>query len=626
MTTQKTREDRRPIQETPVQEIQEIKDRCPAVNLRIMKRTADGRIATIAPSLNFDTLDLLNGKLEAFLDAKTGGGEYTIEVRDPATMDWALPRPFKVFLLGPPKDPRHVSDAHIQNVMQGHTIYGGQATAAPPYAAPVQFGGGYGYGPPIPVPQAAYNTPGIAIPQPQGPGQFSLPPDGTIPPWGRSYAPEHQWKLYYDAMAQSGRLPAGASLHSDHLANTHAQQWQTQWAGSNAENAKLREKVENIEKERREVEARYQKQVEDLRVQGEREKLNGEMAALRSELASIRDGGGNGNGRRNGVDWGVVLTGLVPLAVPLVQLIMKRSELDSHMSIEMRKLESKHQESTMLALMKPKDTTDWPALLASLATFVVPLASKMFDNNSPQMQAELIEMRNNSTMMQMKMFSDMIREYESEPEKPAWWPLAEGLLRTFDRVGMQIAAKQGAAQPNGGPAQQQPRPPLPDNTTVAQDAQVWQHLHNTHPKAAAQTRHVWEQLPIGQGFHKDEWRVIIFNIHAKTAIDELVPWLIEYLLHCEKYQIMPPVLQNVFTDQSLLEQILKSMPIAEEDPAYVQALFDAIVVQLGKTTVLAPPGAQQPPTPTDDDEDDGDDGDDDDDGEEAPESEQAASA
>lgn len=117
---------------------------------------------------------------------------------------------------------------------------------------------------------------------------------------------------------------------------------------------------------------------------------------------------------------------------------------------------------------------------------------------------------------------------------------------------------------------------------------MWQHLSEIDAQAAANTRLVWEQIPREAGFHTHEWRILIFNMHAKAETEELAEKIVDHLQHLVDYQMVPPILQNVFDDpRDALEPIFMQLPIALPelggDRDYMTKLLDAIVALINQT-------------------------------------------
>lgn len=556
---------KRPIvQETPVTEINQLKDTCPVLLMKVLKRAPDGKLMTVDASLNFDTRDLLNGKIETYLEAKAGGGLYVLESRDPADPGIeVLPR-FQIVLGGAPKDPRHVPQQHVAQAVWGNPAGApGMPSFGPPQGPPGALPAGV-------VPPAAYQTPNVAVPQQYGPGQVSLPPASALPAWAASYPPEYQWKMYYESLERSGRLPPGSSMHSDQLANNYASTWQTQWSGERAENSKLREKLEAAERAAREEATRYQKQVEELRVQQEKEKREAEMAALRSEIASLRDGGG---GSRRGIDWSSMLAAGVPIVSAVVMFLNERAKSQALMSVEMRKLEQKRDEH-MLQLMAPKPDQTFDKIVA-LAPAVAPLLVKWLEGNSAVAQAEIVEMKNNGQLMMLKMLHDMVADMRNDGEPPPpWLPAVEAAISAvqgFGQIAMAKAAVQGRQQAGNGQQARRPTGGLPQG-----DAPNWAALVEINQEAAQLTKLIWDQMPRDAGFHTHEWVLIIFNVHALNDIGQVSAAFVEHLEHLRQFNKLPPILADVFEDSSVIDVLLDGLPIAQLDAEYTRALSGAV--------------------------------------------------
>ena len=180
-----SKSNKRPIiNDIPVQELMKIKDTTPEVRLKVRRTTSSGQWMSVIPRAIKPITDMMDGKLEEWLQSYSGGGQYIIEVWDPLTEEPACDR-FRIVLPGAPRDPKlNASD---------------ERTPPPHNGAPsvVRRWG-------VEVPKDAYHSPGIATPQMIGQGQISRPPQDGLPSWAKRYPASQQWEMYYDRQRADG--------------------------------------------------------------------------------------------------------------------------------------------------------------------------------------------------------------------------------------------------------------------------------------------------------------------------------------------------------------------------------------------------------------------------------------
>jgi len=579
------------INDLPRDELKSLQDSgVDQIGVRVSRRTPNGAISAIFNG-PFEIRALFNGEFETFLHGHSGGsgtgGYYEIDVYDlnDPTSNLAVPR-WKFQVPGQPRDPKFNVPGATPMGMQA----GGYHNPGMPLPGMLQPGVGMAQGAGgIHVPSIAYQVAGVATPQQLGPGQVTAPPQDQLPPWARAYPVHEQWPLYYQQLQRTGRLPAGASMHSDALASGHAQSWQIQHSAERAENAKLREKLEATERLSREREEKFQKAVEEMRAERDREKYEGQIAALHAKIDSM--------GNRSATpEWlGQLATIAAPaLAAGLPAFIgylgeSRRTEADRHLrTMELTQNQQQANQTNMLALVKrDPPTTDWPKLLAALGPLVIPVVTQMMTQNSPQAQAELADMNHQSKLMMMKMMSDMIIQQAemANPDEPSWMPAVRSILEAVGGLGQgpigaaiqrKLSNGQRQIPPQAGPqAQAQAQ-------AQAQEDEVWQQLADTNKDAAALTKMVLDTIPPSAGFHTHEWRMLIFNIHAKVDPADLAPKLADHLAHSAEYAMLPEVLANVFSEpEAALTPVIMGLPIARTDlggdEGYAKRLLAATV-------------------------------------------------
>lgn len=562
------------------------------VQLSVRRRSPDGKIAMVYNNPT-NIRDLFNGTFENELFKLAGGsgtgGSYEATVSDTADPLNNLNVPSWRFILqGQPKDPRHNVNAATPFTM----AQGGYSNGQPQGMLPTQAFAGPGG---IQIPPAAYQVPGVAVPTAMGPGQVTVPPQDQMPAWARSFPAIQQWPIYYETLQRTGRLPAGASMHSDMLAQGHAQTWQIQHSQAQAEVAKLQERLVALEKQARDTELAAQRKIEEMRAERDKEKYEGRIEALNSKIDAMATSNATkptdyGHLAELAKIFGPALAAGIPA---FITMLSDARRIETDRQLNTMKL-SQEQQNTMLALVNKKSDTDWPKMLTAMS----PILAQFLQNMSPQAQADLKDMDHQSKLMMLKMMNDMViaQAEANNPDEPSWLPALRAIMESLSGVGGRLMQQQmmtanaTTPQPPQPLPQPQPQPGAPTSPSpeTPQEQQVWQHLSEIDAQAAANTRLVWEQIPREAGFHTHEWRILIFNMHAKAETEELAEKIVDHLQHLVDYQMVPPILQNVFDDpRDALEPIFMQLPIALPelggDRDYMTKLLDAIVALINQT-------------------------------------------
>jgi len=544
------------INDIPVQELMKIKDSTPEVRLKIKRTTSSGQWMSVIPRAIKPITDLMDGKLEEWLQEYSGGGQYIIEIWDPLTDEPATDR-FRLILPGAPKDPK-------LNVPSTAS-----PTGWPAQRPPVRKWG-------VEIPQAAYHTPGIATPQMVGKGQLSRPPQDGLPPWAQRYPAPQQWEMYYDRQRADGRLPAGASVHSDQLAVGYAKTFQEREADARTRNAHLSEKLSALSEKHTEELARLRDEMSRVREEAARKESQAQVEALRGEIAALRDV------PKQTTDWAAVLAGAAPIFAAYVGSTKDRE-------IKSMEVQSAQQAAMMQVVSAPKGNNMGELLVAA-----APIISAVIANQSPQAKAEALATNQEINMMMIKMIADL--QSGMAPQEDTW-------SRVIGMLGgmMQNAGSMQGLAPPASPALGAGTPP----PAVADP--VWEKMVASNPEAAEKTKLVMQHMPPELGFKTHEWKLLIFNIHTKTAPTDLVPMLIQHLHHCESFGLLPQPFENVWQDpRESLSSVLNVLPIGTDDPAYCTAMVDhfettireALAGHPGATTVEArPPIDITPPAP-----------------------------
>lgn len=545
------------------------------------KRQTSGGAEPLTKTWSAELRELIDGRLDERIFNEWGGGDYTVEVRIPGTLE--VLQKYRYSKAGMPKQPGTAAPYGYAPQQPAFGFPGGFQGAIP-------SGGGPMYGiPGVNIPPGAYVMPGM-VPQLMANGALTPPPADLVPAFARGLPLVEQWNAVYGELARSGRLPAGASIHSDALASQHAHAWEARERQAATEAKELRDRIEKMERERAEDAKRADREraADAARVAEERHKADMRLLEQKIESMSAASRGPSTMEMFTGL-----ATVLAPVAVAWVQSNAKRdADMAAAQQAQQLELARMGRESTSLIVStianKPQSNglEDIVKLLAPLT----PVFLKWMDADSPSKRAEVLQMMNTNMLMNLKMVSDMINmQAESLPETPSWLPAAQGiigaLLEGFKNMG-------GL----GGKALTTPAPKgLPSGSNGAsvpaqtdEDA-VWHHLEAQDAEAAAKTRQAWALIPQDAGFHTPEWRILIFNFYMKLLPTELAPLIADYVEHLLKFGMLPPAFVGPDPKQPLIithsrETLAQILNALQHEPAYTKQVIEACVKEFEERT------------------------------------------
>lgn len=528
------------------------------------KRATSGGADAITKTWTAEPKELIDGRLDERIFNEWGGGEYVIDVRAPATLE-----PIQKYRFTRPGMPKQPGTA----VPAGYT----QQTAAFGFQGAIPSGGPmYGI-PGLNIPPAAYAVPGM-VPQVLSNNTLSPPPPDLVPTFARGLPLVEQWNAVYAEATRSGRLPAGASIHSDALASQHAQAWEARERLAAAETKELRDRLEKMERDRAEDAKRVEREraADERRALEERHKAD--MRLLEAKIEAQ-------NAAPKGPSMIELATALVPLGIAWLQSNAKRdADLAAAQQQSQLALAQASRESTNLIIstIANKPQSNGLEDIVKLVVPLLPVITKWMDADSPSKRAEVLQMMNTNMLMNLKMVSDMINmQAESLPETPSWLPAAQGiigaLLEGFKNMGGMKALTTPAPAPRSLPADNGAPTQVP-----ADEEGVWRHLEAQDAEAAAKTRQAWALIPQDAGFHTPEWRILIFNFYMKLLPGEIAPLIADYVEHLFKFGMLPPAFVGpdpkkpliVTHPRETLGQILNAL---RHEPEYTGAVIEACV-------------------------------------------------
>lgn len=495
------------------------------------------------------------------LTALEGGGKYSVRVRDPNNLGEMLMPVIKYNINQPPRVAARAPDPW----------------AVGPVAMPIpDFV-------PTPVPQSAPFTPQPH--QEPAPMQPQYPPPG-LPMQYRSLPVEQQWNLYYAQSAQrtQGLEPAGQ------VAMTQVQQLLAEkgrleaslagvTARAEADRRALEDKIASVQREQeRQLQAerdranRAEAEAREARHRADMERIqaasDAKFESLKAELVAQRTAPKTEEKKGGGFE---TLGIFIPVILEWLRANSAKDEAERNRSFENMKL-----------------------LMASTKRDQSPIEVEMMKSFTEMMKLKGEEKISDAEakVLMLGAISNFIKEREGDAE-PWWLPVVTGMIESAKGIGTAIIASK--TQVPGQPALPEgPHQPVIQGTVEVQgepvnvsvheqyERQQWEAFLKVDDQAARMTAMAFQSPQMPAAMHTPEWRMLIFNLHArKTDPEKLAELAVNHLENQREFGMLPPTFKAVFeTPAPVLELVVKALPIWAVDQAYAQAFLDAAVEEI----------------------------------------------
>jgi len=590
------------LEEMPIADLRDAMANYDKVSLKITRRNEKGQIATVYSDVLMTLEELLG--IDGWLRTNAGGGRFRVECRNPQDKSKYIVQPFHVGVEGLPRPPRFLGNpAHMDPTRQIATN-----PAYPQAGMEQQPMSQNPYHPQVP------SGPYYGQQQPQGP--YGPPP----PAWLNGVHPSQRGGYIGPRYrVGSGDNPApGATVASDTLAMRQLEKAEleakTQIAKLEAQNAALMERLDRMA---------HEAKSERERAREERHSM--ELKALEARMESLSK-------PKEATGPSDLIAALAPFAPVFATMITAR-ESSSSKSLEVQQagLQSLMQ-ATLSQANKPDTTMD---LVKSLLPVVLPMAQNMMDAKSPKAQAELFNSMVENNLNSVAMMAQLIEAFASSGGDEPWWlPMVRETMGGV--VGMTEAYMQGKGLPGQQPAVPRPlaipqaAPALPDGvpqqagmaaySTIDMEAppseEVPEHAavagvvadapaveseeyeDEEQPSAAEMERRLKEdasaverlmltQLP--EDFQTPEWRIIALSLHQTEEIEEVANMVSGHVAHLINFGMLPHALFDFEeAPQRALARCFGPLPVAQERPAFVRAVTDAVITALVEDGFLKP--------------------------------------
>lgn len=543
----------------PLDEIRDAQSKWEAVQVRIQRRVAGGKLAALGTKIM--TLPELEG-IESWIKERAGGGQFRVEARDPKnTLEYADPiPPFTCDIEGPPK-PSNAFEHAVPLAATENTHGAAGMTFLDSLAPPAE-----------PV----FNGP--------------ITPElmARIPSW---VSPEH-WRYWLahqrtDMVAarlgleSPGRQAPASTFSSDQLAVKQLDEVRADLAQREAR-ALQREKDLNTELERvRKENERHKDEERSLREKAERDLMNVRLEALQRELATLKSVPPAPPPKPALAPevWVGMATALAPVLVAVVTSGSSRQAALAEQQAKVAELQMTGLSTVIGAANgKKSDMTGLLEGALKLAPLLTPVLAEFFKNKSPTAQANLFStlMEGNLTTLST-MGSFLQTMMEMQGGDPWWRPMVENGIQGVVAAANQYAAV--AAEQNGAKAPQtQAAAGMMKQTPGAGMATV---IVN-HP-----------QFP--KELKNGAWVEVIAALHDKAHPENIAEFVTEQLVGMEnRKENMPEFFANVFeAPEQAFTMLMSNLPIYRQDRPYADSVIKAIGEAVRATRVVDTEGEEE---------------------------------
>lgn len=341
------------------------------------------------------------------------------------------------------------------------------------------------------------------------------------------------------------------------------------------------------EKERRENDARHaqlQQTVLDLQKQAASAENRASIAALEARLEALTAAAAKPApvAEKRPLDW----VGMAPILAPVVTgvfgVVTAVIESGKTRAESSAAREQKHTEliMTTLAGNKPADPlAGITTVITLVAPLVMPIWKSYMDARSPDKMADMMSTmvdQNLSQMSMMKTFLDPILNQEENP-------LVEFLKQGMDSL-MQVAQHMVKSTPGAAAAQAKQVTAQTQTARVIPNAGAKAPEEGDDPSVTYHVNLVMTSPNIPQELKTDEWRDLLYSLHAFDPADEVAKAISVHLTELVDENKLPAFFLPIFNDANILPsmilgQFLSGLPAASINPAYVQEVlqqFDAL--------------------------------------------------
>jgi hypothetical protein len=511
----------------PFAQIEELAGMHAEVAIRVQRRNLKGQLATLQTGVG--TLTVRTAELASIEDWATqrwGGGNFRVEVKDPANYARIL--------------------FSFEFVVEGLSVQ--HNPVAPNVPAP----GG------VSVSQPPYN--------PFVGGAIPAGLDAGAQRWAAGLDPANRAAYHASLAAQA---PA-SSIPSDALAMRHAEETKVQLA-------RMQEKLERAEAERKVEVDRLRKEADDARKAAEVAAHSAELRALEAKLEALM-------ARPKETSMLETFAPFIPLGIAWLQ--SKSEEQKATLAAQTQGFQA------MITAATPKHQPDGlKETITTLSPLLMPVFSKMMEKGSGQEdQAKLFTSMMEAQVNNIAMMAQLVESTAPPAETPVGRAISQG-LETIQRIGHAYLASQmqqpqkpagvlrgggGQPLPTGGSYQTMDedvveRPPVTAKDAAPKDAAPKKEPEPPPPELEA----FFGMLPAD--FQSAEWKTILYHLHTEPPLEvqKISMMLAGHLEHLMNFNLVPALLSGITSSpRETLEVMLERLPVAQKHPEYAAKVLD----------------------------------------------------
>lgn len=519
----------------PFPQIEELAGLHTRVPVRVQRRNLKGQLSTMNTGgmLVVETAELAN--IESWSSQQWGGGNYRCEVKDPANHMRVL-FTFRYNVEGPAKQSTGTMPSPNAPAPGGSDV----SNPYSPFGAAIPAG----------TPTAAHR-------------------------WAQGLPPEER-AAYYASQGLHLQAPT-SSIPSDALAMRQNEETKVQLA-------RMQEKFERAEAERKAEVDRLKKEAEEAKAAAKEAEHRAELKALEARLEAMAQAQQLANQQPKGPSLIESLAPLVPLGIAYLKSAAE--ERQATLQAQTQGFQA------MIAAATPRQQPDGlKETLATLGPLVSPLLAKALDKGSDnESNAKLFNSLMESQIQSVSMMAQLVAETAPPPETPVGRAISQG-LETLQRMGQAYIASQVAGPKPAGVLRGAGGPAITpggsyqtmDESEVVPGAEVPKDAKDAGgggkaPQPAPpppEIEALFGMLP--QDFQSTEWKMILFHLHTEPPMEvkRIATMLAGQLEHLISFGLVPELLSGITSKpRETLESMLEKLPVAGKHPKYAAEVLD----------------------------------------------------
>jgi hypothetical protein len=529
-------------------------------------------------------------QIEEWLKDEHGGGSFMIETKDPMNPGSSLAGipTFDVKIMAPVRAATGKPASSFTGGASPFGLpsqFGGQPFGAPPGLQPPPFGQAYvdpKFLPPFVrhLPQSAQvewaQSNGVPVTTAQPPG-FTMPVMQNTP---------DELMRIENERAQGQLERSRAEIRQQELA--HKREIET-------ERKRFEELRQELERQRREAETRAtEARFEQIQQQN---KMQIDLLMTRLNDANKAPP----PPPPKGLDLGGIAA-IIAAVAPVVGAMVESSRSHATRSAE---LQNTSMTELLKATVAKSDSSPMLELFIKTAPLMTPIVLKLIESKSPAAQADLVASLSENHMTAISMMAKLVGEMGGGGgggEEPWWLPTVQGMLGAVVKSAESLGASNRRAV--GLPSSPAPMTQLPRQTPAQTAAAEPQHVPAQVTSLDQLTglqiaELVWQQPGLPADIRDSEgWFKLVVRLHEKVPAIEAAQLFVDHIRMLDPDPSTGrtgpglPLVMAGFWDSSaekteaILRGIFGVLPIAQQDPAYLDAFISNVFELLDPTNPI----------------------------------------